>query len=44
MPSLMSEIMGGCAEVGAKLGAEIGSEIEKEHPEYMKSQTKTAKQ
>ena len=44
MPSLMSEIMGGCAEVGAKLGAEIGSEIEKDHPEYMKSQTKTARQ
>ena len=44
MPSLMSEIMGGCAEVGAKLGAEVGSEIEKEHPEYMKAPTKTAKQ
>jgi hypothetical protein len=40
MPSLMSEIMGGCAQVGAKLGAEIGMEIEKEHPEYMKPQSK----
>jgi hypothetical protein len=36
MPSIQSEIMGGCTQVGAKLGAEIGQEIEKEHPEYFK--------
>ena len=36
MPSVMSETLGGCAQIGAKLGAEIGMEIEKEHPEYIK--------
>ncbi len=38
MPSLMGEITGGCAEIGARLGGEIGEEIEKEHPEWVKSQ------
>lgn len=37
MPTVLSEIMGGCARIGAKLGAEIGAEIEKEHPEYTKA-------
>jgi hypothetical protein len=37
MPTVLSEIMGGCTRVGAKLGAEIGAEIEKEHPEYIKA-------
>jgi len=37
MPTLMSEIMGGCTQVGAKLGAEVGAEIEIEHPEYMRA-------
>jgi hypothetical protein len=37
MPTVMSEIMGGCTRIGAKLGAEIGAEIEKEHPEYTKA-------
>ena len=36
MPTVMSEIMGGCTRIGAQLGAEIGAEIEKEHPEYIK--------
>jgi hypothetical protein len=42
MPTVMSEIMGGCTRIGAKLGAEIGAEIEKEYPEYIK--TKPEKQ
>ena len=37
MPTVMSEVMGGCTRIGAKLGAEIGAEIEKEHPEYTKA-------
>jgi hypothetical protein len=36
MPTVLSDIMGGCTRVGAKLGGEIGAEIEKEHPEYIK--------
>ena len=36
MPSIQSEILGGCVQIGAKLGAEVGQEIEKEHPDYMK--------
>jgi hypothetical protein len=35
LPTLLSEIMGGCTQVGAKLGGEIGMEIAKEHPEYL---------
>jgi hypothetical protein len=37
MPTVLSDIMGGCSRIGAKLGAEIGAEIEKEHPEYTKA-------
>jgi hypothetical protein len=37
MPSIQSEILGGCVQVGAKLGAEVGQAIEKEHPEYLKA-------
>ena len=36
MPSVLSETMGGCAQVGAKLGAEVGMEVERDHPEYIK--------
>jgi hypothetical protein len=36
MPSIQSEILAGCVQIGAKLGAEVGQEIEKEHPDYMK--------
>jgi hypothetical protein len=32
--SVMSEIIGGCTQLGAKLGADIGTEIGKEHPEW----------
>jgi hypothetical protein len=37
MPTLLSEIMGGCTQVGAKLGGEIGMEIGKEHPEFLEA-------
>jgi hypothetical protein len=43
LPTLLSEIMGGCAQVGAKLGGEIGMEIEKEHPEFLKPRPETPK-
>ena len=36
MTQIMSETMGGCAQVGAKLGGDIALEISKEHPEWMK--------
>jgi hypothetical protein len=36
MPSIQSEIMGGCTQIGAKLGGQIDLEIRKEHPEYFK--------
>lgn len=34
MPTVLSEIIGGCTQVGAKLGGEIGQEIAREHPDY----------
>jgi hypothetical protein len=37
MPSVQSEIMGGCTQIGAKLGGEIEIQIRKEHPEYFKA-------
>jgi hypothetical protein len=43
LSSIQSEIIGGCAQIGAKLGAEIGQEIEKEHPEYFKRAPKPDK-
>ncbi len=32
---MQSEILGGCAQVGAALGGEVGQEIEKEHPDWV---------
>jgi hypothetical protein len=40
MPSLMGEAIGGCSEIGAKLGAEVGAEIQKEHPDYVGTESK----
>jgi hypothetical protein len=37
MPTIMSEAIAGCTQIGAKLGAEIGAEIEKEHPDYVRN-------
>jgi hypothetical protein len=34
LPSLMSETMGRCTQIGAKLGAEVAGEITKEHPDW----------
>jgi hypothetical protein len=34
--TIMSEVLGGCGQVGAKLGADIGQEIGREHPEWVK--------
>lgn len=34
--AIQSEIMGGCAEIGAKAGGEIGQELVKEHPDWVK--------
>jgi DhnA family fructose-bisphosphate aldolase class Ia len=34
--TIMSEVVGGCGQVGAKLGADIGQEIGREHPEWVK--------
>jgi hypothetical protein len=33
---VQSEILGGCAQVGAKIGGEVGQEIATEHPEWLK--------
>lgn len=35
MSSVLSEIIGGCTQLGAKLGADVGGEIGKEHPEWV---------
>lgn len=43
LPTLFSEIIGGCAQVGAKLGGEIGEEIGKEHPEYLETKSDSPK-
>jgi len=43
MPAIMGEIIGGCAEIGARLGGEVGDEIEKEHPEYLPAKPKPDK-
>lgn len=43
MPTLLSEIMGGCTQVGAKLGGEIGMEIGKEHPEFLEAKPESPK-
>ena len=43
MPAIMGEIIGGSAEIGAKVGAESGTEIEKEHPEYVPARPKSDK-
>jgi hypothetical protein len=32
--AMQSEILGGCAQLGAKLGGEVGEEIAKEHPDW----------
>ena len=44
MPSIQSEIMGGCVQIASKLGSQIGQKIEKEHPEYLKAPSKSSKE
>jgi len=34
--AIQSEIIGGCAQAGARLGGEIAQQIEKEHPDWLK--------
>ena len=33
--AILSEVIGGCSQVGAKLGADIAAEIQKEHPDWV---------
>jgi hypothetical protein len=33
--AIISEVIGGCGQVGAKLGADIAAEIQKEHPDWV---------
>lgn len=39
---IQSEILGGCAEVGAKAGMRIAMEIGKEHPDWVKDMNRAA--
>jgi len=36
--AIISEVIGGCGQVGAKLGADIAAEIQKEHPDWVHEQ------
>jgi hypothetical protein len=33
--AIISEVVGACGQIGAKLGAEVAQEIQKEHPEWV---------
>jgi hypothetical protein len=37
--TVQSEILGGCAQIGAKIGGEIAQEIAKEHPDWVPTAT-----